>query len=234
MNKVGIMQPYIFPYIGYFQMIKAVNVFVFYDDVNFIKGGWVNRNRILLNKKDAYLTIPCLSKSPNKKINEIEVNTNCKEFSNLLSTVKVAYKKAPHFETIYPLIEKILIVENITISELAMRSVELICSYLQIETKFAVSSLNFSNSFGFERSERLISICNTIGTQNYINAIGGMALYDKGYFKERGIQLDFIQCKGVSYPQFSNEFVPALSIIDVLMFNSVEDIQVMLNQYELV
>ena len=132
--SISIMQPYVFPYIGYFQLIYASDVFVFYDDVNFINRGWINRNRILINGKDHLFTIPCLDASQNKLIKDIEVLNNTKDIKKLLDTIQSAYKKAPQFNTVFQIIQHILeIKENATISELAIKSILLIAEYLELK-----------------------------------------------------------------------------------------------------
>lgn len=231
--NVGIMQPYMFPYIGYFQLIKAVDVFVLYDDVSFIKKGWINRNRILLNNTAKLITFPCVKASQNKLINEVQVNLNDKAFSKLLMTIRHAYLRAPNFSKVFPLVEFILTRSVKTISELSSYCVIEISKYLNLETKFIYSSVAFSDSKDFEKSDRLISICKTLNATNYINAIGGVGIYGKSFFEENGISLSFLKPSLEAYHQFSEEFVSGLSIIDVLMFNSVEQIKDMISQYEL-
>lgn len=232
--KTAVMQPYIFPYIGYFQLINAVDFFVIYDDVNFIKGGWVNRNRILINGKDSFLTIPCINKSPNKLIKDVNVNVNAKEFKNLLKTITLAYHKAKYFNDVYPLIEHIFETKEISIADLAIKSIKYICNYLGIKTEIKISSVDFHDSKDQGRVERLITICETLNSENYINAIGGVDLYQKEIFHQKGVKLNFLRTDQIKYDQFQNEFIPWLSIIDILMFNSKEEIVDMLNQYDFV
>lgn len=227
------MQPYFLPYIGYFQLINAVDAFVFYDDVNYIKNGWINRNRILVNKHANYITIPLEKASSFKLINEINIIKN-KEFLKALKTIELAYKKAPYFEPIFQLISQIWKDTNNTISDLAVNTCKVICQYLKLETKFYSSSLDFSETKGMERAERLQAICKKLGASEYINTIGGTELYTKEEFKNKGINLNFIKSKDIKYPQYGNEFIPWLSILDVLMFNSPKEINIMLNQFELV
>jgi hypothetical protein len=231
--KVAVMQPYVFPYIGYFQLLNAVDTFIFYDDVQFIKGGWVNRNRILVNSKDLFLTLPCLNKSSNKKINEIYVNKQTKDFLNLLTTLKMAYSKAPYFNFVYPMLVQIFESNFETISQLAINSIISVCEYLDIKVNFKVSSQDFPQTFGLNRSDRLIEMCKMCGVDHYINPIGGKELYDKTYFIRQGIKLEFLKSNISKYSQFSNVFIPALSIIDVLMFNSIEESLNMINNIEI-
>lgn len=225
------MQPYIFPYIGYFQLIQAVDTFTFYDDVNYIKGGWVNRNRILLNGKDSFLTIPCIKASPNKKINEILFDNNRPEYKKLVKTLSLAYKKAPYYHQAFPLIENILNTPTNQLSVLAAESIKQIANYLNIKATFLTSSLDFPETKGMDKTDRLIALCKRTNAHHYINPIGGIDLYEKDYFKSENIELSFIKPKPIYYRQFNNEFVPWLSIIDVLMFNSVEEIKELLDQY---
>lgn len=231
--KLAIMQPYIFPYIGYFQLIKAVDKFVIYDDVNFINRGWINRNRILVNGKDSLFTIPLKEASQNKLINEIEVNWDDAWKSKWLKTLEQSYKKAPYFQQVRPIIEQTLEQEKTIFSEIIVENLKLINAYLGITTEIISSSSIYQNT-ELKAQTRIVDICLKEKTNHYINPIGGIELYQKEVFEEQGMQLNFIKSKPVQYPQLKNDFVPWLSIIDVLMFNSVEQIQTFLDSYELV
>lgn len=231
--KIGIMQPYIFPYIGYFQLINAVDKFVIYDDVNFINKGWINRNRILNNGKESLFTIPLKEASQNKLINEIEVNWDDSWKSKFFKTLEQCYKKAPFYQAILPIIEQTLSLDDEVISKITESNLRLICEYLDINTEIVSSSVIYQNT-GLKAQERILDICLQEKSTQYINPIGGLELYDKGYFEAKNIKLNFIKSSAVEYPQFKNEFVPWLSMIDVLMFNSKEKIKDFLNNYELV
>ena len=229
--KLAVMQPYLFPYIGYFQLIKAVDKFIFYDDVNFIKNGWINRNRILINGQASYITLPVKEVSSFKLINEISFVDNR---NRILKSIFLSYNKAPYFKEVFELIGKCLQIDKDKVSTVAINSVKLVSNYLNLTTAFEVSSVNYTNTKGMEREQRLIEICKRNHATTYINAIGGMDLYNKSFFNENNINIAFIKTKETSYKQYRNDFVPWLSIIDTLMFNSVEDIQKMLDNYELV
>lgn len=233
--KLAIMQPYVFPYIGYFQMVNAVDKFVFYDDVNFIKKGWINRNRILVNEQDYTFTIPLQKASQNNLIKDsyINLNTYTEWKTKFYQTLEHNYKKSPNYNAITALIQSILENKKETISELSIASIKQIADYLNIETSFVLSSENYHNQ-GMEKEERLIDICKKEGATQYINAIGGQELYKKENFDIHGIQLNFIKPLPIEYKQFNNDFVPWLSIIDVLMFNSIDEVKLMLDKYELV
>ena len=227
------MQPYIFPYIGYFQLIKAVDKFVIYDDVNFINRGWINRNRILVNGKDSLFTIPLKEASQNKLINEIEVNWDDAWKAKWFKTLEQSYKKAPFFQQIKPIVEQTLELEKTIFSEIIVENLKLINAYLGITTEIIPSSSIYQNT-DLKAQTRILDICLQEKANHYINPIGGIELYQKEIFEEKGMQLNFIKSKPVQYPQLKNDFVPWLSILDVLMFNSVEQIQTFLNSYELV
>ncbi|MCG8701965.1 MAG: WbqC family protein [Bacteroidales bacterium] len=229
------MQPYIFPYIGYFQLLIASDIFVLYNDVNWINRGWINRNRILINNQPHTITIPCKKTSQNKLINEIEINIDDKVAKKLLHTIDSAYKKAPHFNQTFKLIESVFekVGSNDTIDSLAETSLKLVLQYLNIHKKIVRSSECYPETKGFSKADRLIAICKTEHCSNYVNAAGGVDLYSKDYFKKQGINLAFLATKPHSYKQFTNEFIANLSIIDILMFNDIEQTKTLLHMYEL-
>ena len=230
----AIMQPYFMPYIGYFQMVYAVDAFVFYDDVNYIKQGWINRNRILINGESRFITVPLIQAGSFKMIKDTEIDYRRNELVKLLKAIELAYKKAPFFEEIFPLTAQILEKEYTNIAELAKESIVRVSDYLSITTRFYTSSTDFPESRGLDKAERLQAICKKINAEKYINAIGGQELYSKEEFFKEVIQLQFIKSLPIAYKQFGNEFVPWLSILDVLMFNSKEEVKKMLTQFELV
>jgi len=229
-NKIAVMQPYFFPYIGYFQLIDAVDKFVFYDDVTFIKSGWINRNRALVGGKPIYLTASLEGASSSKLINEINLIDNR---AKLKKTIQMAYKKAPYYEQVWQAIEPCFDMETNGISELAMKTVKTVCEFIGVETEFEISSIDYANTKGLERQKRLIEICRMNEADTYINASGGKALYTKEEFRREGIDLYFLESSPIAYKQFRDEFVPNLSIIDVMMFNSLEVIHQFLKSYEL-
>ena len=234
--KLAIMQPYLFPYIGYFQLVAAVDKFVIYDDVNFIKGGWINRNNVLINKKSNLFTVPLDKSSSYTLINETKINL---KFYNIwkvkfLRSLEQSYKKAPYFTEVYNLIENVLqINENDSIGELAVNSIKSVSEYLQLQTEICETSEIYKNK-AISGQERVLDICRIEKASQYINPIGGIDLYSKDSFKEKSVVLNFIKSKPITYSQFDNDFSPWLSIIDVLMFNSVREVNKMINQYELV
>ena len=227
--KTAVMQPYFFPYIGYWQLINAVDIFVIFDDVNFIKKGFVNRNNILINGEKKYITLQLKGASQNKCINEITVGDNVEK---ILKTIYMTYRKAPYFHEIYHLLEKVLQYQEKNLASFLGNSIMIISDYLSINTKFIFSSTLEKNNV-LKGQDKIIDICKQLGTDCYINSIGGQALYDKKDFKKNNIILNFLKSYPAIYKQFNYEFVSSLSIIDIMMFNSRYQIKKMLNNYEL-
>lgn len=231
--KIGIMQPYFFPYIGYWQLMNAVDKYVVYDDVNYIKRGWINRNRILVNGEAKYINLPVLGASQNKRINQVNINLDIKLLSKNLRILENAYRKAPYFADSFKILDEIFIIDKDTVSEYIYKSFEILCRYFGIKTELILSSqINKNNEL--RGQEKILEICRKIGADEYYNAIGGTGLYSKERFTENGIKLHFLKTDEIVYPQFKNEFVPNLSIIDVMMFNSKEQIKDMLGKFTLV
>lgn len=231
--KIGIMQPYFLPYIGYWQLLNAVDKYIIYDDVNYIKGGWINRNRILINKEAKYFNIKLNGASPNKLINEVEIFLDKLYKKKLLKTIKENYVKAPFFKEVFPVIQKIIENEEINLARYLEYSIKEVCSYLDIKTEILISSdLEKNNSLKGE--DKVIDICKKLGGTEYYNAIGGQELYSFKDFENNGIELKFLKTKEINYQQFNNGFIPYLSILDVMMFNSKEKIKEFLNNYILI
>lgn len=227
---LAIMQPYFFPYLGYFQLMHAVDEFVFYDDVNFIKQGWITRNRIIVNNKAHYFNIEVQGASSFKRINEIQLGSNQ---SRLIKTIEQAYAKAPYFKESFPVIRDILLNDQPDLFGFLRYSLETLAKYLGINTRFKVSS-DLEKDNDLLAQDKIIDICRRLGADTYINLIGGQELYERSDFINENISLNFIKSSPMIYPQFSNEFIPSLSIIDLMMFNDLDRIKKMLNQYELV
>jgi hypothetical protein len=232
MKRLAIMQPYLFPYIGYFQLINAVDTFVIYDDVNFIQRGWINRNNILINGKGHLFTIPLKDASQNRLINEIELADSGWE-SKLFKTIEQAYKKSQHFPEVFPLIQSLFSTRSNSIAELARKSIFSIANYLGFNTSLEPSSRKYNN-IHLKGQERILDICRKESARHYINPIGGLELYSRDLFEKAGIKINFLKTGKIEYNQLGSHFVPNLSMIDILMFNSKEDINKLLSNYELI
>jgi hypothetical protein len=231
--KIAIMQPYFFPYIGYFQLIASVDKFILLDDANYIKKGWINRNYILDRGKSIMITLPLSKASQNKKIHEIEITADRKVVEKLLKSISMNYRKAPYFEAVFLIIQQIFATTQSSIAEFNLIQLRSICSYLEIPAQIISSSRLYNNTH-LKGEIRIIDICIQELADVYINPIGGIDLYHRDMFEKNGIQLSFIKPLSTEYNQFQHQFVPWLSIIDVLMFNSIEQSKEILKQYQLV
>lgn len=227
---LGIMQPYFMPYIGYWQLMAAVDTYVVYDDVNYIKGGWVSRNNILLNGQKHMFTITLNGASPNKLFNEITIKDDFKKFSRLIES---AYRKAPYYAEVTALLDKIYNYEDKSLGAFMLNSFQVVLDYLEIDTKLVLSS-TIAKDNSLRGKDKVKQICHLLGADTYYNAIGGQELYDKNDFKADGIDLHFVKTELSPYPQLNNEFEPGLSMIDVLMFNHPIEVKQLLTNYKLV
>jgi hypothetical protein len=146
----------------------------------------------------------------------------------------MAYKKAPYFDDVYPVIEKTFLKHNTTsISELAMLSIINTCEYLGLKRTFKISSKEYNNR-ELKKADRLIDICHIEGITEYINSAGGQEIYTKEYYASKGIDLKFHILDDIEYTQFKNTFIPCLSIIDVMMFNDKNNVIELLKRYTLI
>lgn len=230
--KIAIMQPYFCAYIGYYQLINAVDKFVICDDLQYTRKGWFNRNRILDNGTDRMFTIPIKKAERCLNVNLRYLAANSiKERIRILKQIQYLYQKAPFFSQNYPLVERLFINEIDNLFDFIHFSVVELCFRFDIKTPIILSSsLNINSTF--KSQDRILEICNILNTNIYINPIGGKELYDKKVFKRKRIELRFIKANKVEYAQFNHEFVPWLSIIDILMFNDIEQIKSYLNEYK--
>ena len=230
------MQPYFLPYLPYFQLINSVDKFIIYDDVNYIKSGWINRNNILINQKASMFTVPLIKASSFSKINDLQIDLYLFNFwkKKFIKSINQYYSKAPYFNEVFEVINRILIVEdNHTISNFVVKALKEVVNYLQINTIIVESSSIYNNSH-LKSYQRVIDICIQESATVYINPIGGLLLYDKFIFKQSSLELSFLKSNNYIYQQFTDDFVPLLSIIDVLMFNSVDSFKFILNNFELI
>ena len=226
------MQPYFFPYLDYFRLIAASDCFVFYDDVQYSKGGWINRNRILRGGKACWLTLPVQRGALSLTIRERLYRLDNANAGRLLRQVESAYRKAPQFGAVFPLLREIVDFPDPNVAAFNTNLVRRISSALGVETPLLRSSaIDKSNELAGQ--PRVIDICKRLGATRYVNAIGGVGLYDADLFAHHGIELRFIKSDVLPYRQDCPGFVPNLSIIDTMMFNSRAMIGDMLRQYRL-
>jgi hypothetical protein len=233
-KKLAIMQPYFMPYIGYFQLINSVDEFIIYDNIQYTKKGWFNRNRILVNGKDQIITLSFKKDSDYLHIKERKLaDTWKKDKQKILNVINSCYKKAPYFKHVFNLIEQILNNPQTNAFVFIYDSIISINSYLDIKTPIIISS-DIDIDHSLKAQEKVLALCKARNANTYINSIGGVDLYNKTIFKQNDIELNFIKSNSIQYKQFNDEFVPWLSIIDIMMFNSKDKIKEYLNGYTLV
>lgn len=230
--KAAIMQPYFLPYIGYWQLIHSVDEFVVYDNIEYVKKSWINRNRILQGDHDFLFTVPLKKDSDYLNVDKRYLSDDSEKANiKTLRQIEATYKKAPEFSKVFPVIKECFEYPEKNLFSYIYHSIQTICKLLDIKTKITISStLPIDHSLKAE--QKVLAICKQLDATTYINAIGGKELYYKDRFAVEGIKLQFIQSKEIEYPQFNNKFVPWLSIIDVLMFNNVSTVQSFLGEFE--
>ena len=231
--KLGIMQPYFLPYIGYFQLIDAVDVFIVYDNIKYTKKGWINRNRILVNGTDTIFSLPLKKNSDSLDVIERELSIDynrCK----LLNQIKGAYARAPYFEQTIPLLESVILNKEHNLFSYIYNAIVETCKHLGVKTEIRISSA-IDIDHELKSQNKVIALCSAIGADTYINAIGGVELYEKDTFHANGVDLKFIKSRPFEYNQSGGEFTPWLSIIDVMMYNSLDAVyECISNNYELI
>ena len=222
------MQPYLFPYIGYWQLLNAVDTFVIYDNIQFSKKGWFHRNNLLLNGKKTTFSIPLKKDSDFLDVRDrLLAETSNKQIQKIIAQIEHSYRKAPYFNKVFPLVKEILKYKNNNLFEYIYNSVVKICNYLDVETQIIISStVNIDHSL--KSQDRVIALNKALNARQYINPISGTELYDSNEFKKENIDLKFLESEVPEYQQFDHDFMPYLSIIDVMMFNSRKEIKRML------
>ncbi|PVZ15713.1 MULTISPECIES: WbqC family protein [unclassified Pseudomonas] len=230
-HTVAMMQPYWFPYLGYFQLIAAADVFVLGDDLQYVKDGWINRNRILCNGEPQIISLP-LRKAPHGlAINQRELAGDAEAaMGKLLRTLGLHYARAPYCKQVIALLEPLLLHPQQNLARYLGHTLRGLCAYLQIDTPIVVASALPVGAVT-DKQHRVIRTLQCVGGSHYLNPIGGLDLYDPDYFAAAGMSLEFHRMNPVVYPQLREPFVPSLSIIDVLMFNPAERIRAWLPDF---
>ena len=231
--KLSIMQPYFMPYIGYFQLIAASDIFIIYDNIKYTKKGWINRNRILQNNKISVFTLPLKKDSDELHIYQRSLTIDFNP-EKLLNQFKGAYAHATYAKQTFPLLEKILTYQDRNLFRFIHHSIILFCEYFSLSTDIKLSS-SIDIDHNLKNQDKVLSLCSKTGATTYINPIGGMDLYSREVFQREGIELKFIKTGSFEYQQFNNEFIPWLSIIDLLMFNPITAVRNQITtNYELI
>lgn len=227
------MQPYLFPYLGYFQLLAAVDEFVVYDNIQYTKKGWINRNRFLQNGKDVMFSVPLAKDSDYLDVRDRRI-ADAYEPASLLGRFAGAYAKAPHYAEVRPLLEDVFAQDERNLFAFLHHGLVRTAAHLGVTTTIRVSS-TVAVDHGLSGQDKVLALCSALGATTYVNAIGGVELYSRSDFAARGVELRFLQPLPVEYEQLGQPFVPWLSIIDVLMFNPLDTVRGWLQSgYELV
>ena len=231
--RLAIMQPYFFPYIGYFQLIAAVDLFIVYDNIKYTKKGWINRNRILQNGNDTMFSLPLKKDSDFLDVCQRELAVDF-DRAKMLNQIRGAYAKAPYFTQTFGLVERIIRFEENNLFRFLLHSINQTCEHLGIVTQIKASS-ELSIDHQLKGQDKVLALCAAIGAETYVNAVGGLQLYSRETFLGKAVDLRFIKSNPFEYPQLGDPFVPWLSIIDVMMFNPLDIIrQSVMKNYELI
>ena len=231
--RVAIMQPYFFPYIGYFQLMAAVDLFIVYDNIKYTKKGWINRNRMLQSGKDAMFSLPLRSDSDSLDVRDRALATDFNR-SKFLNQLRGAYGQAPNFSEVFAVIECAVRHEDANLFAYLHHALSRTCEHLALTTPMRVSS-TIEIDHGLKNQDKVIALAKAVGATTYVNSIGGLDLYDRETFNANGLELQFIRSSPFEYQQFGDPFVPWLSIIDVLMFNPLERVRDCISHnYELI
>ncbi len=230
-HRIAIMQPYLFPYLGYYQLLHLVDNFILLDDVNFIKRGWINRNRILINGKAHMFSLSLHKASQFSKINSLRLADYPRWRSRFFKTLSHAYARAPEYERSLEMLNRALPQKATWLNELLQTSLGVVCDYMGITTPME-SITDQPRATNLKGADRILSICREIGTMEYINLPGaGKDLYKAATFAESGINLRFLQSDPIIYRQFDGPFIPMLSILDVIMFNKANEQRILLQAF---
>ncbi|QDV45123.1 WbqC-like protein family protein [Stieleria neptunia] len=222
-KRIAIMQPYFFPYVGYFHLLHAADALVLYDNLQYTKKGWINRNRMLLDGSDVMFSIPLRKASDYSTIEQREVSPDF-DRRKLLNRVRAAYQKAPNFTAAMGLFMTAIEYPDSNLFRFIKHSIQLLCEHIGIQTSI-IDSSSVPIDHSARGQDKVLAICHALGATTYVNAIGGAALYDHAEFNSQGLDLRFIQSENRSYQQFNHPFVAWLSILDVLMFNTTETVR---------
>ena len=226
MKRIAVMQPYFFPYLGYYQLFNCVDEFIFFDDANFFKKGFINNNYFVLSGIKTKFTIPIKNASQNRSINQHEYIKD-RLIKKFLKSVYLNYKESKKFQCIFNIINQIFDTDNLNVADLNITTITKIFQYLNINKKFFKSS-DILPKGQYKNKTWIAEICKVREGTTYINSFGGRRLYKADFFKSYDLDLEFLKPNFSKYMQFSKAFIPSLSMIDVLMHNSKEEVRKLL------
>ncbi len=228
-RRVAVMQPYFFPYLGTFQLAQAVDAFVFFDDVAFIKKGYIHRNALLGPSGPQPFTIPVRDASQNRAIGE---HAYAGEWKPFLATLRQLYGRAPMFDAVYPLVESVALDPEENVARKNALGFMRVFEYLGIQREWRFASRHALPD-ELRAQQRILALCEREGATTYVNAAGGRALYEPQAFSGAGVELRFLASEARAYDQGREPFVPNLSMIDLLMHCEPSAVRERLRQFKL-
>ncbi len=234
---LGIMQPYFFPYPGYFSLIKTTNKWIVFDTPQYEIRSWMNRNRILDPNHDGwmYFTVPVKKHALKVSLNSIRIQNSENWKGKIMGQLGYYRKRAPYYKKVIEFLYKTLEGDFDSLSELNVHTLKSTCAYLGINFNYEVfSQMNLRIEAVQERDEWGLNICKAMGIKDYINPQRGQLFVHSEKFLDNNINLRFLKFKFPEYDQKRKDFIPGLSIIDAMMFNTPAEINQMLDEYELV
>lgn len=233
--KLAIMQPYLFPYIGYYSLIKNTDYFIFFDTPQYIRKGWINRNRIIGgNKEPVYFGVPVEKCERETAIKDVKIADDKQWKDKILGQLTVYKKRAPYYNDVISLVKDVVSDESGSISELAIKSIVKSCEFMNLDLKSSVySEMNLKDIKVKEPDEWALEITKELKYDTYVNPPGGKTFFDGDKYKEAGIKLEFLSQDLVAYNQRIHTFLPGLSMIDILMFCKPEEVMEMMESYKL-
>ncbi len=214
--RVVILQPSFLPWKGYFHQVNSADIFVFYDDVQYDKNGWRNRNKIKTCQGTQWITVPILTKGRfGQAIRDVEINNRIKWGKKIWNSISMNYNKSPYFSEYVTFFEETLLSEWSFVCELDIFLIQKISEFLGIKTEFVRSSdLNIVG----DRMERIINICKHFSADHYLTGPSAVSYNVNEIFEENNIKLEYQSYIYPEYPQQYGKFVGDVSIID-LLFN---------------
>ena len=233
--KLAIMQPYFFPYPGYFSLIKNADKWIFNDEVQMIHKGWVERNRILKqNGGWHYIRMPLVKHKYTTLIKDVRVRTHEDWQRKILAQLGHYRKSAPHYYQVISFLNEVFKKKFDCLTHQNAYLLQMTCAYIGFEMKYEVlSEMDIDFRYIKAPDDWSLNICKALGYDHYLNPILGKSFYDRNKYEKNEIQLDFLRFNEPPYKQFNDEFISGLSIIDIMMFNTPDEINTMLDDFTL-
>lgn len=233
--KIVLMQPYFFPYIGYFTLIKHTDMFVVFDMAQYIRRGWIHRNRILgFHGEPVFVNAQIVKAPQNTPIHQIKLKSGDGWKEEILKKVEAYRNIAPYYQEVYHLVESCLNASGSSLAELNVHSIIAVSEFLGLSPNMVqLSELNINLEDIQQPDDWGLRVAQYYGADEYINAPGGQEFYSREKYGQNGVEMFFYRAKLPPYNQRTPVFHAGLSIIDVMMFNTKEEIHQMIDDFDI-